>query len=123
MEDKRQFTRIQFDADARLQTADQGWNTHVIDISLHGALVATPEDCQIEPGSPLALELLLSDQQTRITMRGQARYAKDGRLGIQCEQLDVDSASHLRRLVELNMGDQRLLEREFDSLWRIHDRA
>lgn len=120
MEDKRQFTRIQFDADAHLQTADQGWDTHVIDISLHGALVAAPEGCEIAPGTPLDLVLTLSDKQTCISMQGHARYAQDGRLGIECVQLDVDSASHLRRLVELNMGDQRLLEREFDSLCRIH---
>lgn len=120
MEDKRLFTRIQFDADAHLQSADQGWDTHVIDISLHGALVATPEACDLVPGRAVTLILTLSDQQTRICMQGHVRYSHEGRLGIECEQLDVDSASHLRRLVELNMGDQKLLEREFDALCKIH---
>mgnify|MGYP000927361839 CR=1 FL=1 len=120
MEDKRLFTRIQFDANAHLQAADQGWDTHVIDISLHGALVATPAHCAIATDTPVQLILTLSDQQTRIHMQGHVRYAQDGRVGIECDQLDVDSASHLRRLVELNMGDYQLLEREFDSLCRVH---
>lgn len=120
MEDKRLFTRIQFDADAHLQTPNQEWDTHVIDISLHGALVATPEHCDISPGTPVTLVLTLSDKLTRICMEGHARYAHDGRLGVECDQLEVESASHLRRLVELNMGDQKLLEREFDALCKIH---
>lgn len=120
MEDKRLFTRIQFDADAHLQSADHGWDTHVIDISLHGALVAQPDSCEVTPGAAVTLTLTLSDQQTRITMHGHARYVHAGRVGIECEQLDVDSASHLRRLVELNMGDQLLLEREFEALCKIH---
>lgn len=120
MEDKRLFTRIQFDADACLQSAEHEWDTHVIDISLHGALVAAPKDCDITSGTAVTLGLTLSDQQTRIIMRGHARYVHKDRLGIECEQLDVDSASHLRRLVELNMGDQKLLEREFEALCKIH---
>lgn len=120
MEDKRLFTRIQFDADARLQSASGGWDTHVIDISLHGALVAVPDNCDIAPGAAVTLDLTLSDKQTCIAMRGHVRYAHQGRLGVECEQLDVDSASHLRRLVELNMGDQKLLEREFEALCKVH---
>ena len=37
-------------------------------------------------------------------------------LGIVCEHIDVDSASHLRRIVELNTGNEHLLEREIEAL-------
>lgn len=120
MEEKRLFTRIQFDADAHVQTPDQAWDTQVIDISLHGALVAAPEGCSVDPGTHVTLVLTLSDKLTRICMEGHARYARDGKLGIECDNLEVESASHLRRLVELNMGDQKMLEREFDALCKIH---
>ena len=46
------------------------------------------------------------------TARGQ-----DGELiGFVCRHIDVDSISHLRRLVELNLGDEALLERELAAL-------
>ncbi|MNJ68362.1 hypothetical protein D3C77_646020 [compost metagenome] len=37
-------------------------------------------------------------------------------LGFSCLNIDVESASHLRRLVEFNLGDERLLERELAAL-------
>ena len=36
--------------------------------------------------------------------------------GLICRNLDIDSATHLRRLVELNLGDPKLLERELSAL-------
>jgi hypothetical protein len=37
-------------------------------------------------------------------------------LGFVCQHIDLDSISHLRRLVELNLGDVSLLERELAAL-------
>jgi hypothetical protein len=33
-----------------------------------------------------------------------------------CKEIDLDSISHLRRLIELNLGDQEELERELGAL-------
>jgi hypothetical protein len=33
-----------------------------------------------------------------------------------CDHIDIDSMTHLRRLVELNIGDSSLLERELHTL-------
>ena len=40
-----------------------------------------------------------------------------GRLaGLVCTSIDLDSITHLRRLVELNLGDPDLLDRELSAL-------
>jgi hypothetical protein len=39
-------------------------------------------------------------------------------VGLRCESIDLDSITHLRRLVELNSGDPGLLDRELGSLMR-----
>lgn len=36
--------------------------------------------------------------------------------GLLCLTIDIDSVTHLRRLVELNLGDTDLLERELSHL-------
>jgi hypothetical protein len=36
--------------------------------------------------------------------------------GLLCLDIDIDSVTHLRRLVELNLGDSDLLERELSAL-------
>jgi len=49
-------------------------------------------------------------------MDGRIANQRDDMMGIVCEHIDVDSMTHLRRLVELNMGDTSLLERELHAL-------
>ena len=38
--------------------------------------------------------------------------------GLQCNAIDIDSVTHLRRLVELNLGDDTQLNKELSQLSR-----
>lgn len=116
MIEKRHFTRIAFDARARLLQGDSDWPTQLLDISLKGAMVSRPEEAALQKDSPVSLYLLLSDDETEIRMDGHVVYVEQGHVGMVCDHIDVDSASHLRRIVELNTGSEVLLEREFDAL-------
>ncbi|MFG5410056.1 hypothetical protein ABXN37_20595 [Piscinibacter sakaiensis] len=44
------------------------------------------------------------------------RHAEDGEIGLACTGLDLDSATHLRRLIALNLGDPALAERDLQAL-------
>lgn len=116
MLEKRHFTRIAFDARARLLQGESDWPTQLLDISLKGALVAHPAGAHLRKGDPVSLLLLLSDEETEIRMDGQVVHQEGGHLGLMCDHIDVDSVSHLRRIVELNTGSEALLEREFNAL-------
>lgn len=116
MIEKRNFTRIAFDASARLLKGDEDCPTKLIDISLKGALVEQPADLTVAKGDQVILYLLLSDEETEIRMQGKVAHRGADHLGIVCEHIDVDSASHLRRIVELNTGNEHLLEREIEAL-------
>lgn len=119
MIEKRHFTRIAFDARARLLQGASDWPTQLLDISLKGALVTQPDGEHLHQGEPVSLYLLLSDDETEIRMDGHVVHQEQGHLGLVCDHIDVDSASHLRRIVELNTGSEALLEREFDALVRF----
>jgi hypothetical protein len=43
-------------------------------------------------------------------------HQENDEMGLNCKDIDVDSITHLRRLVELNLGDPKLLERELSAL-------
>jgi len=116
MIDKRNFTRIAFDASARLIRGENDWPAKLLDISLKGALLEQPEGCDLETDDPVSVYLLLSDEETEIRMEGHVAHLEDNRAGIACDHMDVDSASHLRRIVELNTGNEALLEREIEAL-------
>jgi len=38
---------------------------------------------------------------------------------LQCNAIDIDSVTHLRRLVELNLGDESQLHKEISQLSRL----
>ncbi len=111
----RRFTRIAFEAPAKLHLAGRTWVTRVIDLSLKGALVETPDHWPAQLDGDCWLWVFLTDQ-TSIEMRVTLAHAGNGRLGFRCEDIDVESVSHLRRLVAFNLGDDRLLQRELGAL-------
>ncbi len=118
MTENRHFTRIQFDATATLSTDVGSWDTRVIDISLRGALVDYLENAIPGVGDKAVLKLTLSDDITQIEVQGEIIHVHKEHIGMLCEHMDIDSASHLRRIVELNTGSSELLERELDALSR-----
>lgn len=112
---RRRFTRIAFDAEACLSAGEQQWAVELLDLSLKGALVTRPDGWEAQAGGPFRLELQLGED-AAIAMDVSIAHQEDDRLGLHCEDIDLDSITHLRRLVELNLGNPDLLERELASL-------
>lgn len=112
----RHHSRISFDAQAYLRSDTSVWQTQLIDIALKGALIARPADWQGAKGDSYLLELMLDDEKTVIRMTVTVMHAQADRIGLRCDHIDIDSVSHLRRLIELNLGDPDLLERELAGL-------
>lgn len=114
--EKRRFHRILFDAACDVHWQDQVWSTQVLDISLKGLLLKLPAGWRVPLNQPCEVVVHLDDKETGIVMAVELRHVEDGKLGFKCQYIDLDSASHLKRLVELNLGDQALLERELNHL-------
>lgn len=111
----RRFSRISFAGPAQLNAQGQSFDTELFDISLNGALVRRPELWPAHITS-LTLRLLLADTETEILMTASVVHQNNQQLGLHCESIDLDSISHLKRLVQLNLGDEHLLERELSEL-------
>lgn len=117
-QDARHFTRIPFDATVRLRAPGAGpiWEGRLLDICLKGALASVPSGWTGVRGDRYALDIELVAGQVVIHMEGRIAHVEAHRLGFTWDHLDVDSASHLHRLMELNLGDSQLLQREFAEL-------
>lgn len=113
--DRRRFRRIAFDA--RTTIAQNGWNwpVQLLDVSLKGLLVQRPDDWRGQRSSPFDVDIHL-DKTTHVRMQVRQAHDDHGQLGFVCEHIDLESISHLRRLIELNLGDQAELERELGAL-------
>jgi hypothetical protein len=117
MEQRRHFFRVLFAAPASLRWAGGQSACEVHDLSLKGALVATPPGVRLATGAACMIEIPLGgDEDARITMEGIVAHHHDAVLGVRCKAIDLDSITHLRRLVELNRGDAEDLQRELSAL-------
>ncbi len=114
--ERRHFKRIKFDTQAQLSIADNHMNCQLMDISLKGALVETSFDAGLMPGDIGSLSFELGDPAHLIIMEVEIAHCHSHMVGMHCTHIDVDSICHLRRLIELNMGDGELLQRELQSL-------
>lgn len=112
---QRQFSRIPFEVGVTLQDGQRRWDSSLLDISLHGALVLAPAD--FEAGADQQYQLAVHlEGGSDICMDVEVAHREGDHLGLRCAHIDVDSITHLRRLVELNIGDPDLLERELSAL-------
>jgi hypothetical protein len=112
----RRFSRFPFGARALLHGRDGAWDSELVDISLKGALVTYPADATVQVGDPLRLDLLVDDGAIIICMTAKVAHLAGGRVGLRCQHIDLESITHLRRLVELNLGDPTKLDRELHAL-------
>lgn len=115
--DRRNFWRAVFHAPVRVATHDGNATATLLDISLKGALLETGGSWRGTSGEECQLLLELGRGST-ITMWATVMHVDGPYVGLRCEIIDLDSITHLRRLVELNSGDPSILEREFGCLVR-----
>jgi len=114
--DRRRFARIPIDFSAELVINGKQVASRVIDLSLKGALVERPAGVEVEPGDDIDLVVHGDSDIYQICMKTKVHHQEDNQLGLECVEIDIDSITHLRRLVELNLGDESLLNREFAEL-------
>jgi len=110
----RHFSRILFNAPATLSVEQINHPCEVLDLSLRGALIRISMTLPV--GIQAVLALTLGSDDTQIVMTGEVAHIEQDHIGLRCVQIDVDSITHLRRLLELNLADAALLERELSAL-------
>jgi len=113
--ERRRFSRVLFDAHVELAQADHHWRASLLDISLKGLLLQQTTPAEIDPQQPILVKVMLADN-TSIALSGILSHQHHQQMGLVCQSIDIDSMSHLRRLIELNLGDTLAAERELSEL-------
>lgn len=115
-EDKRRFSRISFRTDVELVNTTNSWHCQLLDISLNGILTSRPNSWNGKVGDDLLAEIHFEESDVRIRMDVVVSHVEGGHMGFRCRNIDLDSITHLRRLIELNLGNAELLDRELSEL-------
>lgn len=115
-DDRRRFSRIVFHRAAELRSGAERISCELLDVSLRGALVEASSAFRADIGAPCALAFRLGEDGITVRMDGAVAHRRGSQIGVRCTEIDLDSISHLRRLVELNLGDEDVLHRELSAL-------
>jgi hypothetical protein len=113
--ERRNYSRVPFQAEVLMQSGDEEWSCNLLDISLKGMLVEPPENLDIDTTKPCAVALFLGEDAS-IHARVTITHNEKGHWGLQWKHIDINSLKHLRRLLELNLNDPALLGRELAEL-------
>jgi 7-cyano-7-deazaguanine synthase len=115
IQERRKYSRVAFRTPAMLILPDRTLAANVLDLSLKGALVCLPAGTAVADQACCALRVRL-DETSEITMDTRIVHVEGRHAGLLCLSMDLASATHLRRLVELNLGAPDLLDRELSAM-------
>ncbi len=125
MLERRRFSRITFSGDCSLSENISGKiktsQITLMDISLAGALVCRPDKWHDEPDAMVSLNLTLAGSSVSLEIESKVCHQEDNLLGIKFLTLSLDSISHLKRLIQLNLADENLLHREMSQLINLSE--
>lgn len=119
-DERRRFHRYGFEAMAMLRIGVRGRvPCQLIDLSLNGALVAlgeAPTEDLGEGNLGLVLRGVVRGDTVTMSMDIEPVRIEGRRLGCRFVNVDLDSFANLKSLIEDNLGDVSLLDRELTQL-------
>lgn len=113
MEDKRDYLRVPFHCVSQINVVDQSYPSELLDISLRGVLLEVNPPPEIGLGSLCGIDISFASCNTHLQLDAKLVHREGNHYGFLIESLDLDSLTHLRRLLELNYGDSEKIDREF----------
>jgi hypothetical protein len=114
-DERRRFHRFHFEGTVKLYSDKAMWETKLVDISLKGVLIEHPADWNGKVGTRYRMDLRINNS-VIISMGVTTAHIMPHLIGFQWQKIDLDSFAQLKRLVELNLGDPALLNRELSAL-------
>jgi len=113
--ERRRFSRVNFHSRVVLSQGEQQWDCELIDVSLKGLLINRETNHGFQTDTPLSGCITLGEDE-KIHMQLTLARSSDQQQGFTCTSIDVESIRHLRRLIELNLGDPEAAEREITEM-------
>jgi len=123
MNENRRFSRVPFDAPTYFSLDSVDYEGELIDISLKGVLIQLPV---VAPENAIGKVVKISigecDSPIPINMTAVCVHLDEHLMGFDCQAIDLDSATYLRRLLEVNLGSEDQVNNELTALIQSYNR-
>lgn len=114
--DNRHFRRIPFEAEVNLHCAQGNWTGELLDVALRGAMVGTSLPLPLIPGARCDLRISLPGTPILLDFQAELAHCEECRYGFRFISENLETLTHLRKLIELNTGDAETTRSEL-SAW------
>ena len=122
MAERRIFHRIPFTTDAEIHCNKKKYKGELLDISLKGALIQGIGHIPLKMGTRCDLTIHLLETEIVLNFEAELVHTEKNRLGFKFVSEDTETAMHLRRLLELNIGSSDEIEKEI-AFWLKHNKS
>lgn len=113
MTDLRNYRRIPFTTTATLLYDQRRVSCDLVDLALRGALLQTADAVSLSIGARAQVEIELASSELKLTFGAELIHHEQDQYGFLFIDADDESLAHLRRLLELNLGNSEQVDREF----------
>ena len=115
MAERRNYQRVPFATQAEITCNGEKYHGELLDISLKGALVRGKGPVPLEKGVRCELSIHLLDSEVTLLFEADIVHCQDNKFGFKFIGEDTETATHLRRLLELNIGSSEVIDREVEN--------
>lgn len=116
MEERRKFVRVKFLAEVEVVYFDNSYRAELLDISLKGALIHPKDEIPMGIGNTCDLKIGLAAKDLTLEFKTELAHLNAGKFGLKFLTQDIDTMTHLRRLLELNVCDHDRITQELAFL-------
>lgn len=103
--ERRKFTRVPFDGACEIDGDFEPVFGELADVSLRGALIETFQPPSIVRGQTCQVKVCFTSSNIELNMDALVAHIHPKRVGVEFIGLDIDTLTHLRRIIEFNLGD------------------
>jgi len=105
MEGKRQFSRIACDEIIIAKIGANAFIARIVDLSLRGALIRFADDVEISSGDICLIVFRLKDSGIFLKFTAEVLHMRNNLAGVKFVDVDLDTLTHLRSLLEARTAD------------------
>ncbi len=114
----RKFERLTFISEAKLSNGKKSEAISIIDLSLKGVHFGKPDKIKLSINQELSLAIIIGELDASKSITMTVKIDRQTPEGYACHWLEIDENSfhHLHKLLTLNFGDAKLIDREIKDL-------
>lgn len=111
----RHFRRIPFEAEVTLKSENGISTGQLLDVSLKGALIGTDTPTPFKRGEKCSLCIALPGTPISLDFQAELVHSEELSYGFKFISENLETLTHLRKLIELNTGDAEATRSELTA--------